>query len=237
MVNLWVIIPSDSIGTHSLTTFVNRWYHLLMVSMSCKMCFTFLDVFRQILLRWAVYMMKGDSSKIPFLWKCEQLNSMINLQIMFRSRTELRQLSPIVSWELGKWPRDESILNWSSVWAVYHHIYVWTWWYFKSNILYVFRFAVLTLIYAGSSIDDSPLINDAGDIRFHMNDSPVIWKRWLLLNAIHAEEINQIIFCLLRVLGVDDNSVYQAAPCWMNGIVVKIRSAVFVVDEATGLRN
>ena len=89
--------------------------------------------------------------------------------------------------------------------------------YFKSNILYVFRFAVLTLIYAGSSIDDSPLINDAGDIRFHMNDSPVIWKRWLLLNAIHAEEINQIIFCLLRVLGVDDNSVYQAAPCWMNG--------------------
>ena len=51
--------------------------------------------------------------------------------------------------------------------------------YFTSNILYVFRFAVLTLIYAGSSIDDSPLINDAGDIRFHMNDSPVIWKRWL----------------------------------------------------------
>ena len=89
--------------------------------------------------------------------------------------------------------------------------------YFKLNILYVFRFAVLTLIYAGSSIDDSPLINDAGDIGFHMNDSHVISKRWLLLNAIHAEEINQIIFCLLRVLGVDDNSVYQAAPCWMDG--------------------
>lgn len=89
--------------------------------------------------------------------------------------------------------------------------------YFTSNILYVFRFAVLTMIYAGSSIDDSPLINDAGGIKFHMNDSPVIWKRWLLLNAIHTEEINQLIFCLLRVRGVDDNSVYQAAPCWMNG--------------------
>ena len=46
--------------------------------------------------------------------------------------------------------------------------------HFNSKIPYVFRFPVLTLIYAGSSIDDSPLINDAGDIRFHMNDSPVI---------------------------------------------------------------
>ena len=46
--------------------------------------------------------------------------------------------------------------------------------YFTSNILYVLRFAVLTMIYSGFSIDDSPLINDAGGIKFHMNDSPVI---------------------------------------------------------------
>ena len=216
MVNLRVIIPSDSIGTHSLTIFVNRWYHLLMVSMSCKLCFTFLDVFRQILLSWAVYMMKGDSSKIPFLWKCEQLNSMTNLQIMFRSCTERESYCMLRTRKMGSWWKHLKLIFGMVSVSSYLCVNV-TILYFTSNILYVFRFAVLTMIYAGSSIDDSPLINDAGGIKFHMNDSPVIWKRWLLLNAIHTEEINQLIFCLLRVRGVDDNSVYQAAPCWMNG--------------------